>query len=248
MPPLLSALLRFCALASIATQLRSPTVAAFSSPDPSTVMPPSSAFAINVRFRVLPAREAEFLSAIKENVRKTMEEEPNALQFALGRDVDDPLTYYLHEEYESRSDHSETHRETDHFKKCMEFFGTDPFAEPHVADEFELCHEGPSAKIANAEAVCLNVELCIKPEVREEFLAVIRQNKAGSDEEPLCLQYSWGENVNEPNTFHFHEQYVGEEGVAAHNAAPHFAKWEEFASTGPFARPPVVQKFSALLD
>jgi len=95
----------------------------------------------------------------------------------------------------------------------------------------------------------LNVELCIKPEVREEFLDVIRNNKEGSDKEPLCLQYSWGENENTPNTFHFHEEYIGEEGLAAHNAAPHFAVWEEFASKGsPFAKPPIVHKFKALLD
>lgn len=88
----------------------------------------------------------------------------------------------------------------------------------------------------------------MKPEVRDEFLGVIRQNAAGSNNEPLCLQYSWGESVNEPNTFHFHEQYVGEEGLAAHNAADHFGIWEEFASKGnPFARPPIVQKFKLIV-
>lgn len=211
--------------------------------------PAAPTFAINVKFDVLPAREAEFLEVMRNNVRQTMETEPRALQFALGRDVDDPRVYYLHEEYRTRSDHAETHRETDHFRACAALFDSKPFAEPHVADEFLLCHPGPSEKVPNVDAVCLNVELCIRPEVREEFLAVIRQNKAGSDREPLCLQYSWGESVDEPNTFHFHERYVGEEGVEAHNAAPHFKVWEEFASRGsPFARPPVVQKYRILLD
>ncbi len=57
------------------------------------------------------------------------------------------------------------------------------------------------------------------------------------------MQYSWGENADAPNTFHFHEQYVGEEGVEAHGAAPHFAVWEEFASRGnPFSKLPLLQK------
>jgi len=135
--------------------------------------------------------------------------------------------------------------------------------EPTV-DMFTLCHDydGPHssgqtiAETSSAakeeeevvEVVCLNVELCIHPTLRQEFLECIRQNKSGSDNEPKCLQYTWGENANEENTFHFHERYVGEDGLSAHNDAPHFKVWEEFAGEGePFRRTPVVQKFRELL-
>jgi quinol monooxygenase YgiN len=94
--------------------------------------------------------------------------------------------------------------------------------------------------------VALNVILRIKPQVREEFLEVILNNQRGTmnkDLEPLALEYSFGEDANEPNTFHFHEKYIGEEGIAAHNAAPHFLVWEEFAGTDPFTAPPEVYKF-----
>lgn len=53
-------------------------------------------------------------------------------------------------------------------------------------------------------------------------------------------RYDWGESANEPNTFHFHEQYKGRKGFEAHAAAPHFKAWEEFASTGPFTKEPEV--------
>ena len=95
--------------------------------------------------------------------------------------------------------------------------------------------------------VALNVILRIKPQVRDEFLDVILNNQRGTlnkDLEPLALEYTFGEDKEEPNTFHFHEKYIGEEGIAAHNTAPHFLLWEEFASTNPFTAPPEVYKFT----
>lgn len=99
----------------------------------------------------------------------------------------------------------------------------------------------------SAPVVALNVILRIKPEVREKFLEVILNNQKGTldkELEPLALEYTFGEDSSEPNTFHFHEKYLGEEGIAAHNAAPHFLVWEEFAQTNPFTSPPEVYKFT----
>eukprot|EP00549_Striatella_unipunctata_P003184 CAMPEP_0118682304 /NCGR_PEP_ID=MMETSP0800-20121206/5414_1 /TAXON_ID=210618 ORGANISM="Striatella unipunctata, Strain CCMP2910" /NCGR_SAMPLE_ID=MMETSP0800 /ASSEMBLY_ACC=CAM_ASM_000638 /LENGTH=104 /DNA_ID=CAMNT_0006578685 /DNA_START=159 /DNA_END=473 /DNA_ORIENTATION=- len=94
------------------------------------------------------------------------------------------------------------------------------------------------------EIVALNVILRIKPTVRERFLEVILNNQKGTQElEPLALEYTFGEDASEPNTFHFHEKYKGEEGVAAHNASPHFAVWEDFVKTDPFTSPPEVYKY-----
>ena len=205
-------------------------------------------FALNVAFHVKSDRRDEFLKILKKDVIQTLETEPNALQFLLGQDLNDPNVFYLHEEYKTMQDHRETHSKTPHYDECMAFFATEPFTEPVVADEFFLAHAGPTDKVVNQAAVCLNVELNVKPERREEFLQVIANNKKGSDQETACLQYSWGENIETPNRFHFHEQYVGEEGVVAHNAAPHFQMWEEFVQTDPFTIPPVVQKFKALVE
>mmetsp|Transcript_17791 Transcript_17791/g.34465 ORF Transcript_17791/g.34465 Transcript_17791/m.34465 type:complete len:109 (-) Transcript_17791:175-501(-) len=93
---------------------------------------------------------------------------------------------------------------------------------------------------------CVNVTLYVKPDRRDEFLQVIANNKLGTDtKEPLALEYTWGVSTKDPNTFHFQEKYKGEEGFKAHQAAPHFAKWEEFVKTDPFTKEPEVQLFEA---
>ena len=88
---------------------------------------------------------------------------------------------------------------------------------------------------------CLNIQLDVKPERREEFLKCIRANQYGTlTTEPLAVTYIFGEDETIPNTFHFFEQYLGKEGFVAHTESPHFAAWEEFASSEPFTAPPKV--------
>jgi (4S)-4-hydroxy-5-phosphonooxypentane-2,3-dione isomerase len=96
---------------------------------------------------------------------------------------------------------------------------------------------------------CLNVNLYVKPERREEFLKVIAINSAGTlSNEPLNISYTWGESTTEKNTFHFQEQFKGEEGFLAHTNSPHFATWKEFADAedSPFWKPPVVFFFETI--
>lgn len=90
---------------------------------------------------------------------------------------------------------------------------------------------------------CLNVNVFVKPERREDFLKAIAINSAGTlSNEPLNISYIWGESTTEKNTFHFQEQFKGEEGFIAHTNSPHFAIWKEFADAedSPFWKPPVV--------
>lgn len=96
---------------------------------------------------------------------------------------------------------------------------------------------------------CLNVNLYIKPEKREEFIAVIKQNQAGTlANEPLAKLYTWGESTTSPNTFHFQEQYTNITGFEAHTKSKHFSIWEQFASTldSPFSRPPEIFFFEEI--
>ena len=93
---------------------------------------------------------------------------------------------------------------------------------------------------------CLNVNVFVKPERREDFLKAIAVNSAGTlSNEPLNISYIWGESTTEKNTFHFQEQFKGEEGFIAHTNSPHFAVWKEFADAedSPFWKPPVVVFF-----
>ena len=94
---------------------------------------------------------------------------------------------------------------------------------------------------------CLNVKLCVKPERRGEFIECIRNNQKGTlSSEPMAIEYVWGEDTNEANTFHFYEKYEGRVGFEQHQSTAHFAAWEEFASTDPFTSPPVVQFYEEM--
>ena len=91
---------------------------------------------------------------------------------------------------------------------------------------------------------CVNVNLYVKPDRREEFEKVITANALGTTTtEPLAISYIWGESVTEANTFHFHEQYHGREGFEAHQASPHFATWVDFVNTDPFTKDPEAMLF-----
>ena len=93
----------------------------------------------------------------------------------------------------------------------------------------------------NGSKFCVNVQLCVKPERRDEFIECIRQNQQGTlATEPLAIEYVWGEDTNVPHTFHFYEKYEGRAGFEAHQMTPHFRVWEEFADSDPFTSPPIV--------
>ena len=94
---------------------------------------------------------------------------------------------------------------------------------------------------------CLNVKLSVKPERRGEFIDCIRANQEGTlRREPLALEYVWGEDTEQPNTFHFYEKYEGRGGFEAHTQTEHFADWEVFAATDPFTEPPVVSFYEEM--
>jgi quinol monooxygenase YgiN len=109
----------------------------------------------------------------------------------------------------------------------------------------------PSSRIqlrmaAPEKIFCVNVNLYVKPERREEFLKIIRNNQAGTiGTEPKARFYYWGESTSTKNLFHFQEQYVGRDGFEAHQKTAHFSAWEKFASdpNSPFSKPPEVMLF-----
>lgn len=91
---------------------------------------------------------------------------------------------------------------------------------------------------------CLNVNLFVKHERREEFIEIIQQNQRGARTEPLCRLYVWGASLDDPNVFFFHEEYAGMEGFLYHKTTDHFAAWERFAGSNPFSKPPEIFFFN----
>ena len=44
----------------------------------------------------------------------------------------------------------------------------------------------------------------------------------------------WGEDLDVPNRFHFHEEYVGRAGFQAHLDSDHIGQWNALVATDPF--------------
>jgi quinol monooxygenase YgiN len=77
----------------------------------------------------------------------------------------------------------------------------------------------------------LLVQLEVRPESREEFLAAIAGNAAASvRDEPGCHRFDVCSVDADPNRFVLYELYDDAEAFAAHKQAPHFAAWREVAA------------------
>ena len=114
-----------------------------------------------------------------------------------------------------------------------------------------------------------DAKMAVRPERREEFIAVIRNNgRETIGKEPNALAYVrspprtipparvrtlaypghahgqvWGENAVTPNLFHFHAAYRGAEGFEEHAATPHYKAWNEFVATEPFTMAPELHTY-----
>lgn len=206
-------------------------------------------YAVNLKFTVKEDRRDDFLTLIRDNQRKTLELESKALQYVVGEDVDSPNTFFLHEQFIGKEGFEE-HRTMKHAGDWANFKSTDPFTDDGsptlVFFECVVDDNVEYKQVPIQPAFCVHAELCIKEEVREEFLRVIENNAKGSNEEVLCLQYSYGESEDTPNKFVFHEEFLGKEGFDAHASMPHFLAWEKFAGTDPFTKPPKVDFYTTI--
>ena len=142
--------------------------------------------ALNVKVSVKPERRQDFLAVIQKDAEQTLLTEPGALQFTVGEDVEKENVFYFHEQYKTMEDVA-FHKSTSHFLEWTEFQKTDPFSEPLVVDIFQCNDRGNKIGDESTEETattapivptkqpvfCLNVQLCIQPQVRDEFLQVI---------------------------------------------------------------------------
>jgi quinol monooxygenase YgiN len=78
--------------------------------------------------------------------------------------------------------------------------------------------------------IALAVSLQVRPGRLEEFLAAIEENaERSATDEPGCLYFDVVQALDDDHHFVFYELYADEDAVAAHRAAPHFARWREAA-------------------
>jgi (4S)-4-hydroxy-5-phosphonooxypentane-2,3-dione isomerase len=78
----------------------------------------------------------------------------------------------------------------------------------------------------------LVVQMTVRPDRREEFLAGMAANAAASvRDEPGCLRFDVCSVDGDENRFLLYELYRDAEAFAAHKATPHFAEWRTVAAT-----------------
>lgn len=76
----------------------------------------------------------------------------------------------------------------------------------------------------------LVVQMDVRPERREEFLAGMAANaEASVRDEPGCLRFDVCSVAGDANRFLLYELYSDADAFAAHKASPHFARWRAIA-------------------
>ncbi|TFV63165.1 antibiotic biosynthesis monooxygenase [Geodermatophilus sp. DF01-2] len=76
----------------------------------------------------------------------------------------------------------------------------------------------------------LVVQVEVRPDRREEFLAGISANaEASVRDEPGCLRFDVCSAADDSDRFLYYELYTDAEAFVAHKASPHFARWREIA-------------------
>jgi quinol monooxygenase YgiN len=76
----------------------------------------------------------------------------------------------------------------------------------------------------------LMVQMRVRPERRDEFLAGMAANaEASARDEPGCLRFDVCSVESDPNRFVLYELYTDAAAFAAHKASPHFAQWRAIA-------------------
>ena len=62
----------------------------------------------------------------------------------------------------------------------------------------------------------------------------MKEDAAGSREEPGCLRFDLLQDITDPTRFIFYEVYKnGDDAIDFHKNTPHYAKWTAFKETKP---------------
>lgn len=207
----------------------------------------SKVMALNVKFVVKEECRNDFIQAIQADQRDTLANEPNVLQFVVGQCIDNKNLFCLHEQYKSATD-LDYHESTQHFKTFQQYCTeSNPFVEEPVVNKY-LCSHTPKVISSRLTGTfCLNVESCIKAEVRDEFITLMTQHQKDSLAEVECLQFDWGESCIDSNTFYIHEEYTNKQGYDAHETTSHFDRFIKFnTEKKPYSKPQVVNFYTIL--
>lgn len=223
--------------------------------------------AVNIIFLVCLDQRDAFLSAIHgqvEHLRALALQSSGAslIQAVLGDDLEEPTTFHCHLKFRCSSLEQARGALKEHpiFLKppwdgWEDFEASQPFEKDPIVVVWALSESSsddmpnPKNNVPNHQPTfCLNANLYIRPERREEFLRVIESARSQSIREPLCAEYNFGESIETSNTFHVHQEYIGDdggkEGFELHADTPHYQRWKDFSNhQEPFTEEPVGYPF-----
>jgi quinol monooxygenase YgiN len=212
---------------------------------------------LNRKVEFVKALEDQIIQASIKNNNDT--KQPTLLQCVLGEDLDQEGIFHCHLKYEFASkDQVSAHMKNENSHPL--FWNTRPTEDWHRFLKGEASLQQPL--VYNAWLVaplisdddpndvppdpktlppgtttllfCLNANLHIHPDHREELLSLLEHARSQSIREPLCVEYHYGESLTHPNTFHVHQQYSGhdggKEGFDQHAQTVHYQQWKQFSS------------------
>ncbi len=93
----------------------------------------------------------------------------------------------------------------------------------------------------------LVVDIHVKSEHRDAFIAAITENAAASssDAEPECIRFEVVQDNDDPDRFTLYEVYERPESLDAHRETPHFKKY--FAAAGDLMAEPPSRRAGTML-
>lgn len=71
------------------------------------------------------------------------------------------------------------------------------------------------------------VDVYVKEECIEDFIAASAKNHKGSTAEPENLRFDIIQSEDDPSHFVLYEAYASQEGVVAHKETEHYAEWRD---------------------
>jgi S-methylmethionine-dependent homocysteine/selenocysteine methylase/quinol monooxygenase YgiN len=223
-------------------------------------MPHRIIVAVNAIFVVSLNRKVEFREAFENQIHASASilsnndpTEPTLLQCVLGEDLDHEGRLHCHLKYEFASIDQVSVRMNTNAHPL--FWNTRPTEEWHhfhfleaanlqqplVYDAWIVAPVSDPTAPPNPKSIppgtttfCLNANLHIHPSHKEELLSLLEHARSQSIQEPLCVEYNYGESLTNPNTFHVHQQYRGhdggKEGFDQHAETVHYQQWKQFSS------------------
>jgi quinol monooxygenase YgiN len=88
--------------------------------------------------------------------------------------------------------------------------------------------------------ILINLKVSVRPERREEWLALARQYRADVTAEPGNVYFEWATDIEDPNVFVAVECFVDSDAGSAHVGTEHFKQFVAAAPDLVAAQPQIV--------